>query len=169
MDTLHCISKLPIAKPYFCTRETLQIWGCKLCKPLPNYKAWNTYAKNCKTLRNCICETCEILQKFAKPRLQKPAKLESLCAKPFMRNLRKCATQYIAHSSFAVLGMSLRHLTSGTFLQLWQTLSNGCPLRLELVAVGAGHYFNFVSFTSWSATHHNETVPVLTVHNWTDV
>ena len=43
----------------------------------------------------------------------------------------------------------------GIFLQFWQTLSNGGPLHLELVAVGAGSYFNFVSFTSWSATHHS--------------
>ena len=28
----------------------------------------------------------------------------------------------------------------GIFLQFWQTLSNGSPLRLELVAVGAGRY-----------------------------
>ena len=36
----------------------------------------------------------------------------------------------------------------GIFPQFWQTLSNGGPLRLELVAVGAGPYFNFVSFMS---------------------
>ena len=36
----------------------------------------------------------------------------------------------------------------GIVLQIWQTLSNGGPLRLELMAVGEGPYFNFVSFTS---------------------
>ena len=40
----------------------------------------------------------------------------------------------------------------GIFLQFWQSLSNGAPLRLKLVAVGEGPYFNFVSFTSQSAT-----------------
>ena len=54
----------------------------------------------------------------------------------------------------------------GIFLQFWKTLFNGCPLRLELMAFGAGPYFNFVSFTSWSATLHSEIVPV---RNWTDV
>ena len=54
----------------------------------------------------------------------------------------------------------------GIFLQFWQTLSNSGPLRLKLVAVGVGPYFNFVSFTLWSVTHHSKTVPI---HNWTDV
>ena len=59
------------------------------------------------------------------------------------------------------------------FSQIFINLGQPLPKHLELVAAFARPYFNFVSFTLWSATHHNETVPVhdgdrrLTLVTWT--
>ena len=50
----------------------------------------------------------------------------------------------------------------GIFLQFWQTLSNGGPLRLELVAVGAGHILILFRL-------HRDQRLITAVHNWTDV
>ena len=57
---------------------------------------------------------------------------------------------YFAWTKFWPISASLNPkkkfiLNPETRVQSWQTMSYGGPLRLELVAVGAGPYFNFVS------------------------